>query len=349
MGTPREKVLGTERRKVFFGEIIKMFGLLKKLSYPIGIDISDDSLKMVQLENKGKSAGLVAGFSDICPKDIQAGGGNWQRWAIDTIRQWLSSGNFQNKDVVASMPAKNVFIELMKMPKAANENELQNTIFSKIKQKLPFESEQSNIMIKYFPTIDDNILVLATEKDVIERHLAIYEKAGLAIKSMNIWPVALVNCYTRFFGRRQSDIESVVMLIDIESDCTNIVICRYKNLLFARTIPVGNSHKGDESAITRLIMELTSAKRQFSSMYNNFQIDRLIFLSSRTEDRDLCAEIAKKMEMPAQVGDCLAAAETADPYRKSREDKNKNKITGNPIDRRNNQDNWAIAFGLSLP
>jgi hypothetical protein len=95
-------------------------------------------------------------------------------------------------------------------------------------------------------------------------------------------------------------------------------------------------------------MELTSCKRLFSSMYNNFQIDRLIFLSSRTEDRDICSEIAKKMEMPAQVGDCLAAVETAEPYRVSKESKNKKEITGNPIERRNNQDNWAIAFGLSL-
>ncbi|MBN2590072.1 MAG: pilus assembly protein PilM [Sedimentisphaerales bacterium] len=340
--------MGPNEERYLFGEIIKMFGLLKKLSYPIGIDISDDSLKMVQLENKGRVAKLIAGFSDTCPEDIQAGGGNWQRWAIETIRQWVSTGNFKSKDVIASIPAKNVFIELMKMPKAANNNELQNTIFSKIKQKLPFESEKSNIMIKYFPTIDDNILVMATEKDVIERHLAIYEKAGLAIKTMSIWPVAIVNSYTRFFGRRQSDIESVVMLIEIEKDYTNVVISRHKNLLFARTISIGTCHQEDESAITRLIMELTSCKRQFSSVYNNFQIDRLVFLSSRTEDRELCAEIAKKLEMPAQVGDCLAAAETADPYRVSREDKNKKKITGNPIDRRDNQANWAIAFGLSL-
>lgn len=325
-----------------------MFGLLKKLAFPIGIDISESNLKMVQLENKGRTAGLVAGFSVNCPEDMQAGGGNWQRWAIETIRQWLSAGNFQSKEVVASMPAKNVFIELLKMPKAANNNELQNAIFSKIKQKLPFDSDQSNIMIKYFPTIDDNILVIATEKDVIERHLAIYEKAGLSIKSMSIWPVALVNCYTRFFGRRQSDIESVVMLVEIESDYTNVVICRHKNLLFARTINIGTSHQGDESAFTSLIMEITSCKRQFSSMCNNLQIERLIFLSSRTEDRDLCAEIAKKLEMPAQVGDCLAAAETADQYRISRVEKSNKNITGNPIDRRNNQANWAIAFGLSL-
>jgi Tfp pilus assembly PilM family ATPase len=324
-----------------------MFGLLKKLSYPIGIDISDDSLKIVQLENKGRSVGLLAGFSESRPEDIQAGGGNWQRWAIDVIRQWTTVGNFQSKEVIAAIPANDVFIELMKKPKV-NEKELHNTIYSKIKQKLPFEPVQENIMLKYFPTIDDNILVMATQRAVIEGHLAIYEKAGLAIKSMSAWPIAMVNCYTRFFGRRQNDLESVVMLVDIENECTNVVICRHRNLLFARTISIGSGGQNDESEVTRLIMELIGCRRQFTSMYNNFQIERLIFLSSRAEDRDICATIAKKMEMPAQVGDCLAAAETADPYRLSREDKNYKGLSGTPIDRRNNQVNWAIAFGLSL-
>ena len=324
-----------------------MFGLLKKLAYPLGIDISNDNLKIVQLENKGRNVGLIAGFSENRPEEIQAGGGNWQRWAIDMIQQWTTVGNFQSKDVVSAMPASDVFIELMKMPKG-NEKEVYNTIFSKIKQKLPFEPVQTNIMLKYFPTIEDNILVMVTERAVIEGHLAIYEKSGLSIKAMSAWPIALVNCYTRFFGRRQNDLDSVVMLVDIEKDCTNVVICKHKNLFFARTISIGSAQQEDESEITRLIMELTTCKRHFTSMYNNFQIDRMIFLSSRSEDRDICATIAKKMEMPAQVGDCLAAAETADPYRLSREDKNSKQILGNPIDRRNNQVNWAIAFGLSL-
>ena len=292
-----------------------MFGLLKKLSYPIGIDISSENLKMVQLEDKGRNVGLLAGFSESCPEDIQAGGGNWQRWAIDTIRQWLAAGNFQSKEVIASMPTEDVFIELMKMPKVS-EKEVYNTIFSKIKQKLPFEPVQENTMLKYLPTIDDNILVIASQRATIEGHLAIYEKAGLSIKAMSAWPLALVNCYTRFFGRRQTDLESVVMLLDIETNCTNVVICKHKSLLFARTIPVGSAQQSDESEFTKLIMELTSIKRQFASMYNNLQIERLIFLSSRIDDREMCATIAKKMEMPAQVGDCIAAAEVSDSKKK---------------------------------
>ena len=320
-----------------------MFGLLKKQAYPIGIDISDDSVKLVQLANNGKGLSLIGGISDIRPQDIQADSGNWQRWAIDAVYRLTWNGRFQGKEVIAAMPTNKVFIDLMKKPKIADENKLQDAIFSKIKQKLPFEADLSNIMLKYMPTDEDNILVMAIERKIIERHLAIYEKAGLAIKSIGVWPMALVNCYTRFFGRRKSDLASTVMLIEIEADCTNIVICQHKHLLFARSISIGYGQLEDEAVLTRLVLELTGCKRQFISMHRNSQVERLIFLSNRVADRNIYEKIAQKLEMPAQVGDCLAAVNMNDASGNDKE-----QPSGTPIDRRDCQVNWSIAFGLSL-
>ncbi len=320
-----------------------MFGLLKKQAYPIGIDISDDNVKLVQLANNGRGVSLVAGISDNRPHDIQADSSNWQRWAIDAVYRLTWNGRFQGKEVIAAMPTSKVFIDLMKKPKIADENKLHDAIFSKVKQKLPFEAEQSNTMLKYMPTDEDNILVMAIERKIIERHLAIYEKAGLAIKSIGIWPMALVNCYTRFFGRRKSDLASVVKLIEIEADCTNVVICRHKHLLFARSISIGYGQLDDEALLTRLVLELTGCKRQFVSMHRNTQVERLIFLSNRVADRNIYEKIAQKLEMPAQVGDCLAAINMNDAS-----GNDKGQPTGTPIDRRDCQMNWSIAFGLSL-
>ncbi len=324
-----------------------MFGLLKKHAYSIGIDICNDSLRLVQLENNGSGVHLIAGATEKPPDDIEPGSSNWQRWAIETIRKLISNGDFQGKEVIAGMPTTNVFIDHIKLPKTS-EDKLQEIIFSKVKQKLPFEPVQENTMLKYVPTEQDNVMVMATERTIIDRHLAIYEKAGLAIKSMGVWPMALVNCYTTFFGRRRSDLEAIVMLICVESSSTNVVICRHKNLLFARSIPIGAQQFDDEKAITGLVFELTACKRQFTSMHNDTQIERLIFLSSRASDRDVCASIAKQLEMPAQIGDCLAAVKIPSSFRFESDTECNNENPDNPIDRRNCQVNWAVAFGLSL-
>ena len=309
-----------------------MFGLLKNHTYPIGVYMGDDTLKVVQLCSNGKGINLIAGGSENRPEDVEPGSSNWQRWAIEAISRLTANGKFHGKEVIAAMPASEVFIDHIKMPKTNNSN-LQDAIFSKIRQKLPFGPD--NAMMKYTPTEEGNVLVLVTEREKINRHLAIYEKAQLSIKSIAVWPTALTNSYVRFFGRRKSDAEAIVMLLDIEPKCTNIVICRHKNLLFARSIAIGSNHLDSDEVMTRLVLDLTACKRHFGSTHKNAQIKRLIFLSSRAVDKDLYGTIAKQLEMPAQMGDCVAAVETPNTYDVG-------------VDRRNCPVNWATAFGLSL-
>jgi type IV pilus assembly protein PilM len=324
-----------------------MFNLLKKHVYSIGVDVSEDGLKLVQLGNNGNAVSLIAGVSENQPEGIDAGSIDWQKWVIQAVQQLTSNGNFQGKEVIAAMPACDVFIDNMKMPKA-EDGDLQNAVFSRIKQKLPFEAVPDNTMIKYVQTEQDNVLVMAIERKIIDRHLAIYEKAGLTIKSIGVWPFALVNCYTKFFGRRASDLQTIVMLIYIEPNSTNVVICRHKNLLFARCIPIGATQLDDEPVMTRLVLELTASRRQFGTLQRNCQIERMIFLSSRAADRDKCLTIAKQLEMPAQVGDCLAAVEMPDSIGLNGADTSNGMYHGTQIDRRDCQLNWAVAFGLSL-
>ena len=328
-----------------------MFKLSKSQAYSIGIDTGDDNIKLVQLGENGNGLSLIAGKSENLPKEVKAGSSQWQKWAIDTIRKMTSNGDFRGKDVVATMPCHEVFIDNIKTPKVNEDESIEDAIFSKIKQKLPFEPIRENTMIKYIPMEQDNILVIAVERKIIDRHLAIYEKAGLSIKSIGIWPTAMANCYSKFFGRRQSDSKAIVMLVGIEENYTNVVICRHKNLLFARTLSIGLNQLDIKNSANKLLLDLTECRRQFTSMNPRGHIERLIFLSSQTTiDKEMCITIAKQLDIPAQVGDCLAAVEIPEPpVLRGKSKSNDNiKSTAASIDRRNCVVNWATAFGLSL-
>ncbi len=324
-----------------------MLGLLKNHTHAIGVDVRHDSLKLAQLGSNGQSTSVIAGNRKQRPLEIEPGSSDWQRWAIENIRLLTTYGDFRGKEVIAAMPETDVFIDHIKMPKI-NKCKPHDAIFSKIKQKLPFEPLEENTMMQYIETEQDNVLIMATERTIIDRHLAIYEKAGLSIKSIGVWPLALTNCYVRFFGRRKSDLEAIVMLICLEENCTNVVICRHKNLLFAHSVSIGLKQLVDEQSVSRLVMEITGCKRQFNMMYRNAQIERLIFLSGQAVDKDVCATIAKQLEMPAQMGDCLAAVEITKSCRLSRDIEHDKGHLGDQIDRRDCPVNWAVTFGLSL-
>jgi Tfp pilus assembly PilM family ATPase len=298
------------------------------------VDLGNDCLRLAQLANGSEDTLLIAGQYVNRPADITAGTARWQRWAIDVMREAAHQGYFKGKDVVAALPPGEVFIDHLRWPKKFD-GKIDDALFAKIRQKLPFEPHQKNTLIKYVPTEQDNIMVLATERKVVERHLAIYERAGLTLKSIGVWPVALAGCYARFFGRRKTDMDSIVLLLDIQPDCTNAVICRHKTPLFARSIPMGTRQLKEDKPIGRLVMELTACRREFLSLYKNMQVERLIFLSGLAVDPDIYRTIAKQLEVQAQMGDCMAAIQMIDSDRFG-------------LDRRNGKVSWALAFGLSL-
>jgi len=314
-----------------------MAWLSKKRAYPIGIDLGEDFLKVAQLADDSRGIKLIAGGSEQRPAQVEPGSPQWQRWAIQSLSRLTGNGRFRRREVIAAMPPSDVFVDQTTVSGGSGDK-VKQRVFARIKQKLPFEPDEA--VIKYIESEGNSVVVAASERAKIDRHLAIYENANLRIKSIAIWPVALTNAYTRFFGRRKTDIEAVVMLVDIERKHTNVVICRHKNLLFARSISIGVKQPAglevdNEQVVARLVMELDACRRQFSLMHRKAHIERLIFISGQSTDGALCAAIARQLTIPAQMGDCLAAVQMGDSG-------------GSGIDRRGCPFSWATVFGLSL-
>jgi Tfp pilus assembly PilM family ATPase len=311
-----------------------MFGGSKKNTHAIGVDLSGAGLAVAQLANGKQETVLVAGSRLSRPKDIRPGSPQWQRWAIDALGKATADKSFHGRNVTGTLPAADVFIDHIKCPKPSK-GSLEGAIFSKIKQRLPFNAVPQNTLIKYVPAEQDILMVLATERAIVERHLAIYERAGMKLGSLVAWPVALAHCYVRFFGKRTADVNEVVMLLDIRADCTDLVVCRHDHPLFARSIPIGGHGIKAGNALNRLVLELTGARQLFQSMYRNVPIERLVFLSGPTVEQSTCKTLASQLQIRAQLGDCYEAAAKQDgktPPESTAEERG----------------SWALAFGLSL-
>jgi Tfp pilus assembly PilM family ATPase len=254
----------------------------------------------------------------------------WQRWAIDAIHHLRADGQFRGRDVVVALPAADLFVDHLKCPQPS-EGKPEEAAFSKIRHKLPPGWTRGNIVIKCIPMEQDNALVIAAERAIVERHLAIYERARLKVKSMAIWPVAMAACYARFFARRGVDQYAVVMLLDIQSDCSNVVVCRSANLLSAYSIPIGARRLRDTAEAERLAWELTVRRKQLLSLYKDVGIERLILLSKPTVNPQVYQKIGAELGVRVQLADCQAALEM------------ETTSTDNEAPM-----NWTLALGLSL-
>ncbi len=316
-----------------------MLTFLKKHVYPAGIDVTGDSLKVAQLAFDGTYRYVQATGFEAIPEDIQYGTADWQKWIAVAVKKIIKDGAFKGSSVITSMLPQDVFIDEVRVPRTAIANP-EEAAFKKVSSKFPFDPQQA--MIQYIVadlginTDQINVLVMATDRTIVDRHLAIYEKAGLDIKGIAVWPLVMANTYVKFFSRRKSEASIIAMLVDVTADTSKIIICRGSDLLFARAIPIGSVHVNQGQMVQRLVSEMEACCHYFESMANSAHIERLLLLSGRSVDASFCdkmAEFAAKMQIPAQIGDVLAAVESKE---------------SSSIDRRDTSVDWTTAFGLSL-
>ena len=316
----------------FIEGISDMLELFGKHTYPIGVDMGDDALTLVQMANGGDTIRLLAADSIEYPPDIKPGSTAWQRWAIKATSELVAHGRFQGKKAIAAMPASEVFIDTIQMPKAPKDK-LHNAILNHLKPKLRITPE--DVLMEHVKTDSENILVMATDRTKLYRHLAIYEKARLKVASISGWPMAVSKAYTHLWARHMGQEDNPVMLLDIAKSCTNIVICDSVNLYFAHSAPVGAKHLDIDRMADLLDSQMDMCRVRFRSIHKKPQVNQIIFVSGHAVDKEIYTKIAKRARMSAQIGDCFDAVGATRPKHADKEN-------------RPPHANWITAMGLSL-
>jgi Tfp pilus assembly PilM family ATPase len=312
-----------------------MFKKLFKTNYPVGVKINKESISLAQLEERGKSYSLTGATEIYTPDNITWKSDEWIKWAAQRLNENVSKKLFNDRDIVGSVAECELHIENLNLKDKEQKQEQNDNIAAIISEKL--SCKPSELLIKTAKGENENYVAMAIGRESVEKYIEVYKQANLNLKAIGVWPVALVNSYINFFGRRETDKKSVVMLIDLESDIVRIVICRHEKLLFAKSLYIETDviQKNLENT-KRLIMELKAAKHYFDSNYNDTPIERIVFFYKQGFENSVYADIAAKMDIPAHIGDCLKAIEI------------KNNENGNIIDRREQNTGWADVFGLSL-
>ncbi len=319
-----------------------MMVLGSKKTCPIGVDLGSNHIRLAQLGTNKQGVFLQGAGLAQKPQEIEPNSPAWQHWAVDAIKQISRKESFKGKSIVTALPPDDLFIDPIKVPRTALDR-LDDIVPQKIQKRLPFPSEDAvmqHVVVEFKdnPSSDVDVLAIAAGRETVNRHLAIYEKAGMDVIGINIWPLAMINSFTRFFCRRQNEQDKIAILLSVGTNHTNVVITRGPELLFARVVAIGYQQLEQGQMVQRLFSEIDACVRYFETGPGNLLIERMLFFTGSGVSRVLCdkvAELAQKMQVPAQIGDVLSAIE----------------INQGPdclVDRRNSKVDWATTFGLSL-
>lgn len=319
-----------------------MIGISGKKIYPIGVDLGSNHVRLAQLGTNKQGVFLQAAGIAQRPQEIELNTPAWQHWAIDAIKQIARKEPFKGKSIITALPPDDLFIDPIKVPRATLDR-LDEVVAPKVSKRLPFPAEDALMQHVVVEFKDDSgsdvdVLAIAAGRETVNRHLAIYEKAGLDVVGINVWPLAMISSFTHFFCRRQNEQDKVAILLSVGSNHSSIVIARSSELLFARVVGIGYQQFDQGQMVQRLFSEIDACVRYFETGSGHLPIERLLFFAGSGVSRVLCdkvAELAQRLQVPAQIGDVLCAVE----------------INQGPdclVDRRNSKVDWATTFGLSL-
>jgi Tfp pilus assembly PilM family ATPase len=303
---------------------------LRERACPIGIDIQDDCITMVQLGMAEDRINLVQARKAITPYGIEPDTCDWGRWAVGAIRHSIRSGGFRNSKVCLSLPVRNTFIESVAIP--GNTTDPETTILQLMQRKLPYEATPENTIIKWIPTEGSHVVAIALERRQVERCLAICDKTKLKPETFSVWPFALITSYSLLPGQTDG---SFVMLLDVAKSYTNVAICRDKKLYYARTIHVGARDLESSTSIRFLVDEIDSCRAHFAKIYGERPIERSIFFVGDSVDRNTVVKIARQVGIAAQLGNPFGVMKVSDRSMEA-------------VDDENAGSSWLVAIGLGL-
>lgn len=204
-----------------------------------GLDISQTSLKMIELEKKGKLTKL-AYFKELEFKKgiIEEGEIKDEDALIKEIKKFLrktKSGKIKNKNVIASLPEKKAFLQVIKMPKM-NIKELGPAIHFEAENYIPFPIEKTYLdfqIVENNPKLNHlSVLIAASPKKIVDSYFFCLNKAGLNVRAMEIESQSIA----RALIKNGFSLDPVLM-IDIGKNSTSFIIFNKKSIRFTSSAP----------------------------------------------------------------------------------------------------------------
>jgi Tfp pilus assembly PilM family ATPase len=315
--------------------LTKLFQNARSFCYdqicPIGIDIEDECITLVQLSTSRDGMNLIDAKKLVGPYGIDVESDDWGKWAVSSLREAMRGSKFRSRKVSLAVPVRDTFIDHLILPEA-DSADAHVEVFQRMQKHLPYEATQDNTIIKIIPSEKDRVLAIALERPRIETYLAMCEKARLKPQVFSVWPMAMANCYSLLWTRKD---DTFVMLFDVAMHYTNVVICRNKTLYYARTIPMGAQDLESSAMIQLLCKQISDARKQFKEYYNEGPIERNIFFAGQAADRKVIAKIVNTLHVPAQMGDPFGVVKI-------------NNGDSDAVDAKKCRPSWSVAFGLSL-
>ena len=224
----------------------------------IALDIGSSSIKLLELEVKGKERLLKQlSFSALTPGVDLPG----------ALKEFAAAQKISGRSVNTSISGQSVIMRYLNLPRM-NLHELKSTMQFEAGQYIPLPLDEVvfDCAIVRDNAEDNKMLVVlaAVKKTVIQERISLLEKAGLTAKVIDIDCFCLSNVFNHSYqwaSEAKTAKSEVIGLLNIGANFTNMVILDGGTLRFSRDIAFG----GSEPSLINLSGEISSSIDYFEN------------------------------------------------------------------------------------
>jgi len=226
--------------------------LTRNQTYPIGLDISNLSIKLAQL-NRGKDKIKIQALSkSSLPKGIIENGEiKNQAELIKAIKKSIDVplyGKTSSEEVVACLPESKTFIKLIGVLKSPNS--LADIMAGEIEKHVPLTANELFYDWQVIEELPDKYLILigAAPKNIVSQYASMLDAANLTLIALEIEPVAIARCLLKeeapkskslIFGAKSNTEPGLNYgILDIGADHTCLTVYSKNTILFTVSLPI---------------------------------------------------------------------------------------------------------------
>lgn len=217
-----------------------------KVVYPIGLDISDLSVKLVQLTKLRDKIKICAiGRIDLAPGIMENGEIMNEEALKKEIEKLISApeyGKVESDEVIACLPESQTFIKLIEVEKKKS---LEEAIKEEIERQIPFPIDDLFYDYQIIESkIDkDYVLIGAAPKTVVDKFTMLLDQLKMSVIALEIEPVSICRSLLAEEGLKNKGLASQnYCVIDIGAKHASLTAYSKKSILFSLSLPFS----GDE-------------------------------------------------------------------------------------------------------
>jgi type IV pilus assembly protein PilM len=211
--------------------------------FPIGLDISDFSLKLVQLNKAGESFSIQAiNKIDLPAGVIDDGEIKNREELVKYLKNLIEKpkyGKISSHEVTACLPENKTFVKLIEVDNGPND--LKETIMAEMEKHIPMPIDEIYFDWQIISKDQNKNLVLlgAAPRQIVDDYTNIFDELGLSVFALEIESSAICRALLPEEGSRFKDGQQKnYAVLDIGAKRTSMILYAHKTILFTVSLPI---------------------------------------------------------------------------------------------------------------